>query len=252
MSNHELALDLTMALDPVEMAVHVGLVPDPWQANVLRSQASRILLNCSRQSGKSTMTALLALHTARYQPGALVLLLSPTMRQSGELFKKAIDLHHKLASPGEVKAESALRLELNNGSRILSLPGNETTIRGYSGVRLLAVDEAARVPDELYYSVRPMLAVSGGRLLALSTPYGNRGWWYSAWRSRDPWDRYEVPASQCPRISESFLAEERRAMGQWWFQQEYGCQFRDAEAQAFARDDIEQLFVENVEAWSLM
>jgi len=68
----------------------VGLDPDSWQLDVLRSQASRILLNCSRQSGKSTVTALLAVHTAHYQNDALVMLLSPTLRQSGELFKKAL------------------------------------------------------------------------------------------------------------------------------------------------------------------
>lgn len=48
------------------------------------------------------------------------------------------------------QTESALRLELQNGSRIISLPGKEQTVRGFSGVRLLAIDEAARVPDELY------------------------------------------------------------------------------------------------------
>jgi hypothetical protein len=80
-----------------------------------------------------------------------------------------------------VKDESALRLELRNGSRIVSLPGDETTVRGYSGVRLLVVDEAARVPDDLYFSIRPMLAVSGGRLVCLSTPFGKRGFFYEAW-----------------------------------------------------------------------
>jgi len=75
-------------LDPVAWCQGaLGLDPDPWQAEVLRSNAKRILLNCSRQSGKSTITAALALHTAIFQPGSLVLCLSPTLRQSGELFR---------------------------------------------------------------------------------------------------------------------------------------------------------------------
>ncbi|HSL82166.1 MAG TPA: hypothetical protein VLF66_05285, partial [Thermoanaerobaculia bacterium] len=123
--------------------------------------------------------------------------------------------------------------------------------RGFSGVRLLAVDEAARVADELYYSVRPMLAVSGGRLVALSTPFGTRGWWYDAWRSEEPWERYEVPAKECPRISADFLEEERRSMGEWWFAQEYLCEFLDAETQPFGREDVERAFEEEVEAWAL-
>ena len=72
-------------------------------------------------------------------------------------------------------------------------------------------------------SIRPMLAVSGGRLIALSTPFGTRGWWYEAWRSRESWERYEISASRCPRIAPDFLDEERRAMGEWWFAQEYDC-----------------------------
>ena len=43
----------------------------------------------------------------------------------------------------------------------------EGTIRGYSGVSLLIIDEAAWVPDDHYASVRPMLAVSGGIFPAL-------------------------------------------------------------------------------------
>jgi hypothetical protein len=150
-----------------------------------------------------------------------------------------------------IENESALRLELANGSRIVSLPGKETTVRGYSGVQLLAVDEAARVPDELYFSVRPMLAVSGGRLVALSTPFGTRGWWFEAWRSAEAWERYRVPAEKCPRISAEFLAEERRTMGEWWFAQEYGCDFLDAETQPFNREDVERAFEEEVAAWAL-
>ena len=247
----DLSQDLAFALDPVQVALEMGLDPDPWQCEFLRSPATRTLLNCSRQSGKSTVTALLAAHTALYDPGALILLLSPTQRQSHELFRKALDSYHTIPTAIPVVQESALRLELENGSRIISLPGKEHTVRGFSGVRLLAVDEAARVPDELYYSVRPMLAVSGGRLVALSTPFGTRGWWFEAWRSKETWRRFEVPASHCPRISEEFLAEERRTMGEWWYAQEYGCEFLDAETQPFRRDDVERAFEEEVEAWDL-
>jgi hypothetical protein len=236
----------------VQLAREAGLDPDSWQERFLRSPSSRVLLNCARQSGKSTLTALLALHTALYQTGSLVLLLSPALRQSQELFRKALGFYRDLGRPVPMESESALRLELENGSRIVSLPGKETTVRGFSGVRLLAVDEAARVPDDLYFSVRPMLAVSGGRLVALSTPFGSRGWWFEAWRSAEPWERYKVPAEECPRISREFLDEERRTMGEWWYGQEYGCEFLDAETQPFGREDIEGAFLEEVEPWALL
>lgn len=247
-----LATDLAMALDPVLLARAAGIEPDPWQAQVLRSTAPRLLLNCSRQSGKSTITSVLAVHTAVYDPGSLVLLLSPTLRQSGELFKKCLGVYRSLGRPVPAESETALTLTLENGSRIVSLPGKEGTVRGYSGVTLLAVDEAAWVLADLYLSVRPMLAVSQGRLLALSTPHGTRGWWHECWeKGGDAWERVEVPATMCPRISPAFLAEEERSMGRWWYEQEYLCRFLDAETQPFSREDVDNAFREEVEPWDL-
>jgi hypothetical protein len=232
------AADLAFALDPVRLAERAGLVPDEWQAHVLRSTAPRVLLNCSRQSGKSTMSALLALHTALYSAGALVLLLSPSQRQSAELFRKCLDLYRGLGRPVPAQAENTLRLELEGGGRIISLPGSEATIRGYSGVTLLVVDEASCVEDQLYMALRPMVAVSQGRLIALSTPFGRRGWWFEAWRGQEPWERYEVPATHYPRISAQFLAEEQRALGPWWYQQEYCCVFGETTDQLFGYDVV--------------
>jgi hypothetical protein len=238
-------------LTAIELAERAGIEPDDWQRDVLISAAPRLLLNASRQSGKSTVTALLATHTALTRPGALVLLLSPSQRQSAELFRKVMDAYRAAGQTVQPEAETLLRLELANGARILSLPGTERTIRGYSGVDLIVVDEAARVPNDLYLALRPMLAVSGGRLIALSTPWTTRGWWYEAWRSPEPWQRYEVPATMCPRISPAFLAEEQRSMGELWFRSEYMCEFLDSESQAFQRADIDRAFDSEVEAWSL-
>jgi hypothetical protein len=104
-----LATDLAFALDPGRFMAACGIPPDPWQAALLRSPAARLLLLCSRQSGKSTTTACVALHTALYQPGALILLLSPSLRQSQELFKKVQDAYRMFGNPAPLQAESALR-----------------------------------------------------------------------------------------------------------------------------------------------
>jgi len=157
-----------MALDPSAILHALGHAPDRWQRDVLLSRQRQLLLNCSRQAGKSTVAAALALHTALFEPRQLVLLLSPGLRQSTEIFRKLIDAYDAVDRPVPAESRTALGLELTNGSRIVCLPGNETTIRGYTP-QLLVIDEASRVPDDLYRSVRPMLAVSQGRLLALST-----------------------------------------------------------------------------------
>ena len=234
-----LGRDLRWALDAALWAREaLGFEADPWQADVLRSGAKRLLMLCSRQAGKSTVAALAALHAALYHPGALVLLLSPSLRQSGELFRRVAGFYRALGDTVPAEAESALRLELRGGSRIISLPGSEGTVRGYSGVRLLVVDEAARVEDDLYYSVRPMLAVSGGRLIALSTPFGKRGWFFHEWAEGQGWERVKVPAAECPRISPAFLEEERAHLGDWWYRQEYECEFVEPADKVFGYDQV--------------
>jgi hypothetical protein len=226
--------------DPARVLAAAGMTPDPWQATLLRSSASRVLMLCTRQGGKSETAAALALREALLRPPALVLLLSPTLRQSGEIFRdKVRRLYAALGRPVPCVQETQLTMELANGSRIVALPGEEETIRGYSGVRLLVVDEAARVPDALYYSVRPMLAVSRGLLVALSTPFGKRGWFYEEWHGSNPWQRVRVTASQCPRISPEFLAEERAALGDHWYSQEYELEFRDVIDALFRQEDID-------------
>ena len=225
--------------DPVSLALAAGMELDPWQVATLRDPSPRILMNCSRQSGKSTVNSLDAVATAMSYSSALVLLLSPSLRQSQELFRKCLDVYRAVDRRIPSHAESALRLELRNGSRIISLPGTEGTIRGYSGAKLLIIDEASRVEDPLYRSVRPMLAVSRGRMRASSTPYGKRGWWYEAWiDQQNDWARVQVSADQCPRITPEFLEEERTQMPPWFFQQEYFCQFSDTDEQFFDSDSV--------------
>jgi hypothetical protein len=233
-----LANSLRLRLDPAAIMECAGMPPDPWQLRILRSKAERTLLLCARQSGKSTVTAAMALHEVLFHPKSLVLLLSPSLRQSQELFRKVTDFRERLGESIPVAEESALRVELKNGSRIVALPGTEETVRGFSGVRLLVVDEAARVDDPLYYAIRPMLAVSGGRMVCLTTPFGKRGFFYEEWSGDGAWDRIKVTASECPRISEKFLGEERASLGERWYQQEYECSFEENDDGVFRSDDI--------------
>jgi hypothetical protein len=241
------ASDLRLALDRVSFAEELGIVPDAWQEEFLRSSSERVLLNCSRQSGKSTMSALIALHKALYHPDSLVLCLAPALRQSQELFGKIAGFYRDLGRPVAPQGERKLSLDLENGSRILTLPGSEKTIRGFSGAGLLLVDEASRVDDALYYAIRPMLAVSGGSLMMLSTPYGKRGVFHQEWTSGRGWEHYEVPASHCPRISSAFLEEERSALPPWVFRQEYECSFEELEDQVFTTDLIVRAVTDEVQ-----
>jgi hypothetical protein len=236
-----MANDLARALDPCGLMTDCGMQPDGWQRELLTEIPDRALLNCCRQSGKSTTAAILALHAALFWPTALILVVSPSLRQSGELFRKVSSFYHQLGEDAEqATMESALRLEMKSGSRIISLPASEGTIRGYSSAALIIVDEGARVSDELMAAVRPTLATTRGKLIAMSTPWGKRGWWYKEWAfGGDTWRRFMLRADDCPRISRDFLAEERRSLGEFLYSQEYQCQFLDNETSIFSSALIE-------------
>jgi hypothetical protein len=221
---------LRLLLDPAEILRAQHLAPDPWQQDLLRSPHRQVLLNCSRQAGKSTTLAALALHTALFRPESLILLLSPSLRQSRELFRKVQAAYRALGRPMKTLQDNQTRFELSNRSRIVCLPGREGTVRSFSGVTLLVLDEAARVPDELYRSVRPMLAVSRGRLVCLSTPFGQRGFFFEEWQHGGPaWHRVRITWRDCPRITADFIEQERHSLGASWVGQEYECSFESLE-----------------------
>jgi hypothetical protein len=102
------------------------------------------------------------------------------------------------------------------------------------------------VDDALVYSVRPMLAVSGGALMMLTTPHGKRGVFFEAWTSAEEWGRYKVPATEVPRISPAFLEEERRVLPAWIYRQEYECSFEDTEDQLFGYELVQSSITDEV------
>lgn len=240
---------------------------------MLTSTATQIMLLCSRQVGKTQTAAALAVKVAVLEAPALVLVLSPSERQSGEFIRRVSEIYDVLKAPRnlarpvqtvhekilaeagkddwyftlpEKERESALQLHLENGSRIIGLPASEGKIRCYSSVALLIIDEASRAPDEIYRAMRPTMAVSQGRIVALSTPFGKRGWFYDEWIGEDPWQRVRVQADQCSRIPPEFLEKERRTMGERWYRQEYFCSFEDTVDTVFSPDDIAAALVDGI------
>jgi hypothetical protein len=240
-----LASDLRRSLDPTVIAEDVGFDLDDWQREILESDHKRLLICASRQCGKSTVVSLLAVREAQAGPGD-ILCCAPSQRQSSELFRKIRSTLVHLKT--EFSMDSATKVELPNAARIICLPGSEATVRGYSAPRMILVDEASRVPDDFYAAIRPMLAAGDGRLVVLSTPWGRRGWFFNAAEfGGETWQRYRVPASECPRISADFLEEELRELGPLRFASEYECQFVDAAESLFPTGLIEAALSHDVE-----
>ncbi len=238
---------MARALDPVIFAKSIlPFALDGMQEKVLRSNAKRLILNNHRQWGKSLISAIKALHRAIYYPGSLILLLSPSLRQSSELFRKVSECCTMVKELPEKVEDSKLFLKFANGSRIISLPGREGTVRGYSGAALIIIDEASRVLDDLYLTIRPMLAVSEGDLMLISTPQGKRGFFYDIWKDGKNWTKYKVTAEKTAHISKEFLEEERQSMPERWHQQEYMCEFLDIEGMAFSTDLVDKMFSNDI------
>lgn len=222
----------------------------------------------------------------KYGRGSTALIFSSTLRESVELLRKVRHLRYGLIHrhlpaakkswrpksiskdvkryqemcgddgwqepllPPEINAvtDAKTMIELENGSRIISLPAKSQSVVGYT-VDLLILDEAKIIPDDLYRSVRPMLATTGGRMLALSTPLGQRGWFWEAWKQCEdaklhgepsPYRQFKRTCWECPRRDEAFLANERKMIGEYWFKQEYEVEFLSPMGAVFRTEDVER------------
>jgi hypothetical protein len=163
--------------------------------------------------------------------------------------------------PSEINAvvDAQTMIELENGSRIISLPAKSQATVGYTA-DLLILDEAKIIPDDLYRSVRPMLATTGGRMIALSTPLGQRGWFYEACKQcedarvrgePEPYKFFKRTCWDCPRLDREFIEQERKMIGDYWFRQEYEVEFLSQEGAVFRSEDVDRMLQSKEEPYQL-
>lgn len=238
-----------------------GIMPeaDPWQAEILADRRSNYLICASRQSGKSTVVAAkaawLALTEAKF-----VLVVSRSEDQAFEFFAKVMESYHRFPLVEPLRDPTMSELRLVNGGRVLALPHSEETIRGYSAVDTLVMDEAAMIKDNVFVAVGPMLAVKKGNMIALSTPKGQRGWMWEEFhdcelavqQGRKPrWKTVNVPWTMCPRITPEFIETERMkpSVGPVGVAQEYECEWLPASANCPIDVEAMQALLDDVRGW---
>ncbi len=273
-----------LTASPASLFEPVGWKPDEWQLHLLRSKAPQTLVLCPRQVGKSLSAAAKALITALTKPRSLSVIISRSQHQAAEVLLKVKILHaaymghlrearrlqgvqwqpspitdyavdEEDSADATTVRDNRLSKEFANGSRIETMACRGETAVGNT-TDLLILDEAARMPDQVYMALRPTLAIAQsagkGELLVLSTPFGKRGWFWEAWKSCEDakakgnnpdWAQVSIKVEQCPRITPQFLASEERAMGRHWYQQEYLTIFRDAIDSVFSGDDVDRAVV---------
>ena len=217
---------------------------DERQRDLLRRESKQVLLNCSRQSGKSTLAALKILHTAFWRAKSTIVVTAPVLQQTRELLRKVREFG-RVAGLLHSTRGSKYCVELANGSRIVGVAADEDTIRGFSSIALLVVDEASRVDDAVFEAAEPMLAVSRGALWIVSTPNGRRGYFYKACISGD-WVKLRVTAAQCGRIPPAFLKKQKEKLGERRFAQEFECEFVELDRGVFDAESVDGAFQRRV------
>ncbi len=216
--------------------------PDPKQAEALGTAKRRVILNCSRQWGKSMVLAARAVHLAALRPDRLVLLVAKTLAQAEETMYKTDRFLERLGmeTRGE-RGKSVSRVIVENGSRIVGVAADEAKVRSYTA-HLVMLDEAARVPDAVWHAIEPTLATTNGDLIVASTPEGKRGMFWEVWsQGGEEWLKLKGTVYECPRVSREFIEAQRRLKDPMHFGQEYECEFMDSSRYLISRDAMERL-----------
>ena len=245
--------------DPIAWVHDTGLLRDKAgnicylddnQKKILDPKNKRVIINCHRQWGKSTISSLLCFHRSLFYEKSLCLLVAPSLRQSSENFRKIADALENITPPPELVEDTKLTLKFGNGSRIISLPGSQKTVRGFTAPDLIIIDEDAQAEDELFGALLPMLTNSpDGRLILASTPWGVRGHFYKIWQEGGPeWLKIRVIASENPRVRPEVLEEAQKSPnGAMWYRQEYCGEFISDEFSLFDEDRIKKAMSDEFE-----
>lgn len=244
--------DFLRASQKTSILAAAGMVADEWQERLITSPL-HCCVACARQAGKSTGAAALAAHTFFYRPGSLVLIVAPTEAQSSELLRRAKTLLSHMPSNGGMIKDATTKIESSTGSRIVALPGTDSSTRGYTP-DLLLMDEAAYLPDDTIKAMLPSVAVSRGRIVMLSTPAGRVGKFYDTFSSvEEQIRRGETPTWEIIRVTcetpevrarqgQDFIEMERQTRTQYDFAQEYLAEFTASDQSVYNPYSIDAAF----------
>ena len=213
---------------------------DKWQTKVL-TQKGNICLRSGRQVGKSTVISIKAAEYAVNNKKKVVLVVAAVERQAYHLFEMTLNYltdHYKSHIKMGKSRPTKSKIQLKNGSIIMCLPTGVSGlgIRGYT-IDLLIADEAAFIPEEVWTAVTPMLSVTKGDIILLSTPHGKEGFYYSCFQN-EAYASFHVSSEECGRIDEKFLKREKDRMTKVQYAQEYLGEFVDELMQFFSTDII--------------
>jgi len=174
--------EIAYRIDPAVWVKEVlGVEPADWQKKFLRApRGASIAVLTARQVGKTTTAGWAIAHFALHNSGSLNVIACPAQRQSAEAVRRVRECLVKVGA--KLKTDNVFGLELENGSRVLALPGADDSIRGLTVNGWIIADEAARLTTDLIAAVRPMRArCPEARFAMLSTAYSRTDPFWTTW-----------------------------------------------------------------------
>jgi Terminase large subunit, T4likevirus-type, N-terminal len=216
--------EVAYQIDPARWVEDVvGVTPAAWQKKFLRApRGASIAVLTARQVGKTTTAAFAIAHFMLYSPGSLNVIVCPAQRQSAEAVRRVKEC--LLKAGATLKSDNVYGIELDNGSRVLALPGAAESIRGLTVDGWIIADEAAYLTSDLIPAVSPMRARRpDARFALLSTAWSRTDPFWTAWTNDDQdMIRIKVTVDEpdCP-LPQEHVARERKALPEADFKREY-------------------------------
>lgn len=208
---------------------------DPWQEELIKSKGDVVVVS-GRQCGKTTAASILAARTALDNKNEFILLGAYVIEQAQLIFRK---IHEYILATDkkQIKGKVTLNfMELKNGSKIYCRPIGDTgaSMRGYSATMVM-LDEVSNVPDRAWEAIEPVISVTKGRTILLSTPQGKRGFFWKATINKN-YKLFEISARDCPRHTKKFLDQKESEMSPVAFATEYLGEFIDDYNRKFSEE----------------
>lgn len=227
-----------------------------FQDLIINDTSKLIAVAISRQTGKSTMAVIKALHYILNNDNATVLVISKTLKQSMELIAKLKGLIansplkdeiNQLATGFDNKSEFYIKnKDKETYSRIISVPATDSA-RGFTADLVIADEIAFWDNSEEMFNeaILPTISETNGTIMMLSTPKGKIGVFYKAFEKSDIWSCYQFDWKICPHHTLERMDIFREQIGEFAFRQEYEASFEANQAAYFKMAHIKRAIDED-------
>ena len=205
----------------------------PFQEKVLKhfTDEEYLIINKSRQLGISTLCSAFSLWTMLFQKDKNILCIATKQETAKNMVTKVRFAYDQLPKWLRIRTveHNKLSLRLANGSQIKATSASSDAGRS-EAVSLLLIDEAAFIDgiDEIFASSQQTLA-TGGRCIALSTPYGTGNWFHSTWSKAEARENtflpIRLPWTVHPERNQDWRDEQDVILGNRMAAQECDCDF---------------------------